>query len=87
MKAILVTNAVYAGSYKVKVEFSDNTSKVIDFEPFLKDNPHPQWEKYNNINCFKKFKIENGNLVWGRNWDLVFPVYGLYTGNLNGHCS
>jgi hypothetical protein len=83
MKTILVTGATYIQAYKVKIEFS----RVIDFEPFLKENPHPQWNKYNNVDNFKKFKIENGNLVWGRNWDLIFPVSGLYTGNLLEHCS
>jgi hypothetical protein len=86
MKTIIVTGATYIQAYKVKIEFSDNTFRVIDFGPFLKENPHPQWDKYNNIDNFKKFKIENGNLVWGRNWDLIFPVSGLYTGNLLEHC-
>jgi hypothetical protein len=87
MKTILVTGATYIQAYKVKIKFSDNTSRVIDFEPFLKGNPHPQWDKYKNVDNFKKFKIENGNLVWGRNWDLIFPISGLYTGNLLEHCS
>ena len=64
MKTIIVTGATYIKAYKVKIEFSDNTFRIIDFGPFLKENPHPQWDKYNNIDHFKKFKIENGNLVW-----------------------
>jgi hypothetical protein len=86
MNTIIIIGATHLQAYRVKIEFSDNTSRVIDFGPFLKENPHPQWEKYNNIKHFKKFKIENGNLVWGRNWDLIFPVHGLYTGNLLEHC-
>ena len=86
MSKIKITTATYLQAFKIKIEFSDNTFKIIDFEPFLKENPHPQWEKYNNITYFKKFKIENGNLVWGRNWDLVFPVYNLYIGNIFEHC-
>ncbi len=86
MNTITVTGAVYLEAFKVRIEFSDHTCKVIDFEPFLKENHHPQWAKYNNINNFKKFKIENGNLVWGRNWDLIFPVYGLYTDNILMPC-
>jgi hypothetical protein len=87
MNAVSVTRAIYLHAFKVRIEFSDNTWRVIDFEPFLKENHHPQWDRYNKINNFKKFKIENGNLVWGRNWDLIFPVYGLYTGEiLKQHC-
>jgi hypothetical protein len=86
MNTIIVISAVYVQNYKVKIGFSDNSSRIIDFKPFLKENPHPQWKKYLNINQFKKFKIENGNLVWGQNWDLIFPVYNLYTGNLLEPC-
>ena len=31
---------------------------------------------------FKRFKIENGNIVLGNNWDMIFPVYDLYNGKL-----
>lgn len=87
MNIIKVTKALYINSYKIQIEFSDNSSKIIDFEPFIFGNPHPQWEKYKEIKNFKKYKLENGNLVWGKNWDLVFPIYNLYTGNLLEHCS
>lgn len=86
MNAISVTGATLLQNFNVKIEFSDNTCKVIDFEQFLKENSHPQWDKYRNITHFKKFRIENGNLIWGSNWDLAFPVYSLYTGNLYEHC-
>ena len=82
MNIIKVISASYIHDYTVKIEFSDKVSREIDFGPFLKENHHPQWEKYNNFNHFKKFKIENGNLVWGRNWDLIFPIDNLYSGNL-----
>jgi len=87
MKIITVTSAVYLHAYMVQITFSDGSCRVIDFGPFLKENSHPQWDQYNDIALFKKFKIENGNLVWGRNWDLIFPVHGLYTGNILEHCS
>jgi len=53
MNAISVTGATLLQNFNVKIEFSDNTCKVIDF---------------------------------GRNWDLIFPVYSLYTGNLYEQC-
>jgi hypothetical protein len=87
MNTIIITGATYLASYNVRIEFSDNTVRIIDFGPFLKENHHPQWDKYNDIDQFKKFKIKNGNLVWGRNWDLIFPVHNLYSGNLLEHCS
>ena len=86
MNTILVIKATYIEEYKVKIEFSDDTFKIVDFEPFLRENHHPQWDKYNTIHNFKKFKIENGNLVWGRNWDLMFPTYSLHEGNILERC-
>ena len=38
------------------------------------------YKSYLNENKFKKFKIEFGNIVWGKNWDLIFPIDKLYAG-------
>ena len=32
------------------------------------------------INLIMQF--ENGNIVWGKNWDLIFPVEQLHSGKL-----
>lgn len=45
-------------------------------------NPHPQYNRYVDPKNFKKFRIEHGNVVWGKNWDLVFPLEQLYSGTL-----
>jgi len=82
MKSISVNSAQYIADYKVKVTFNDNTSKVIDFSHWLKKNSHPQYNKYKELQYFKKFNIEMGNIVWGKNWDLIFPVFDLYKGRL-----
>jgi len=82
MTSIRVTGAQYHDGKKVKVSFSDNTEKVIDFEPFLKHKPHQVFLFYSDIENFKSFRIENGNLVWGENWDLVFPVSELHQGEV-----
>ena len=29
-----------------------------------------------------RFTIDNGNIVWGKNWDLIFPVEHLYSGRI-----
>ena len=28
------------------------------------------------------FKIENGNIVWGEDWDLIFPIEQLHQGRI-----
>ncbi|KQS31352.1 DUF2442 domain-containing protein [Dyadobacter sp. Leaf189] len=79
---LTVTGADYLSDYRLLVKFSDNTEKVIDFEDFLTYNSHPQFDKYKDLKHFRKFKIERGNVVWGKDWDLIFPVEQLYSGKL-----
>jgi hypothetical protein len=83
MKTITISSAEHVDGYKVKIIFNDKTSRIVDFAHWLKKNSHPQYNKYKELENFKKFKIEMGNIVWGKNWDLIFPVYDLYAGKMN----
>ena len=82
MKAVSVKGAKYIDGFKVELLYSDNKKNVVDFAGFLKTHSHPQFNKYKKIANFKKFNIENGNVVWGKDWDMIFPVYDLYTGKI-----
>ena len=64
----------------VRLCFSDHTEKIIDIGNFIATHPHPQYNKYKEWKNFKKAAIENGNVVWGKNWDLIFPIEQLYNG-------
>ena len=64
----------YDGEHRLRLSFSDGTSQVVGFDPFLQNHPHPQYNKYRHLANFKRFRIERGNTVWGRDWDLIFPV-------------
>lgn len=79
---LYVTHAEYAGDIKLNISFSDGTSRIVDFKPFLLSHPHPQYNRYTKPENFKKFSIEFGNVVWGKNWDLIFPIEQLYSGKL-----
>ncbi len=83
MKAISVISAKYTEAFKLEIVFDNNKKKVVDFEAFLQTHNHPQFNKYKKENNFKRFKIENGNIVWGTNWDMIFPVHDLYKGKIN----
>jgi Protein of unknown function (DUF2442) len=80
---ISVKEARHLEGYKLEVIFNDNKRKIVDFSGFLQTHSHPQYNKYKKENNFRKFKIENGNIVWGRDWDMIFPVYDLYKGKIN----
>lgn len=82
MKTLSVLKANYMGGYKLEIIFDDQKKKIIDFSDFLNNHNHPQFDKYKKEENFKKFSIENGNVVWGKNWDMIFPVYDLYRGRI-----
>ncbi|MCQ2348679.1 MAG: DUF2442 domain-containing protein [Paludibacteraceae bacterium] len=66
----------------MKIDFSDNTSRVVNVGDFIQRHPHPQYNKYLDEKRMRRFSIENGNVVWGKNWDLIFPIEQLYAGAL-----
>lgn len=82
MKSLLISGAKHISDFKIEIEFNDKKKQVVDFGTFLSSHSHPQYNKYKKLQNFLHFKIENGNLVWGKNWDLIFPVADLYGGKL-----
>ncbi len=77
---LFIQQAVYVANLSVELIFNDGTIREVDFETFLNSHPHPQYNKYLNPANFKKFHLDHGNIVWGKNWDLIFPIEQLYTG-------
>ena len=77
-----IINASYAGGLSLILTFSDGVSRVVDFGDFLRNHPHPQYERYLDPLLFQTFVIDNGNVVWGEDWDMIFPVEDLYSGNI-----
>ena len=73
----------YIKPLSVEIHFSDGIVKTLDVGAFIKSHPHPQYNAYLDERKFKQFKIDMGNLVWGKNWDLVFPVTDLHKGILS----
>jgi hypothetical protein len=78
-----IAQAEYAGAYSVSLLFSDGVIKKVNFGNFLKRTAHPKIRFYLNECEFRKFKIEGGNIVWGENWDLIFPIEQLYCGEID----
>ena len=83
MKTIAVKEVKYIEEYKLEIIFADDKKKVVDFKHFFNTHSHPQYNKYKKTENFKKFRIQNGNVVWGKDWDLIFPVYNLYQGKVD----
>jgi len=83
MKPLSIKEAKYAEGFKLEIVFNDGIKKMVDFGGFLQSHSHPQFNKYKKEANFKRFKIEHGNIVWGKDWDMIFPVYDLYKGKIN----
>lgn len=80
-ETIRVEWAKYIGDFAVRVKFSDGKEKLVDFKSFLINSHHPSIKKYQKESLFKDFQILDGNLNWN-NYDLIFPVWDLYQGQI-----
>jgi hypothetical protein len=80
-KYIDVIGAEYASDYKIRLTFNDDTSRVVDFEPFLRRTQHPDLTQYRALKKFKSFRVVDGNLMWG-DYEMIFPVWDLYRGEI-----
>jgi len=82
MDRIYIIEAENAGNLCVCLTFCDNTVQTVDIGDFIRRHPHPQYNKYLDPRKFNSFALDNGNIVWGKNWDLIFPVEQLHSGLL-----
>lgn len=83
MKYLKIEKALYQGDLKVQLIFNDGVSVSMDFGKWIQNNPHPQYNRYLNEKLFKKFYIDDmGNIAWGKNRDLYFPIDKLHDGLL-----
>jgi hypothetical protein len=76
-----IKKAEYLDGYRLRLLFTDNIERMIDFAPFLSSSTNPMIKKYLNPNEFKKFTIEYGDLTWN-DYDLCFPIADLYEGRI-----
>lgn len=82
LRTIKIERAEYFEAYKLKLFFSDGAKQIVDSGPFLKNSLHPEIRKYLSLRKFKKFAVDNGDLMWG-DFDLIFPMIDLYENKLD----
>ena len=78
---VSVTEAHYTTGYTIEMTFSDNTSRTINFEPYMIKSSLPNVNKYLDKGKFRKFLLVNGNLIW-KNDEMFFPIEALHSGKL-----
>lgn len=79
---ICIVSASYVCKKVLDITFSNGVKKMVNFSPFFADNKIEYLEKYKSVSSFKKFKIQDGNIVWGKDWDLIFPIEQIYLGEI-----
>lgn len=75
-QTLAITGAEHLDSYRIKLHFDDGVEQVVDFQPFLANSGHPALRAYLDPPCFREFRIEFGDLVWG-DYELCFPISDL----------
>ena len=80
-KVINIEKVKYISDHKLKLTFNDGTEQIIDFAPFLSNSLNPFINKYLDLNEFKKYELDNGDLEWN-DYDLCFPVADLYENSI-----
>ena len=78
---LTITQAQYLADYRIRLTFSDGAVRDVDFGPFLAKARNPDTTDYRNLEEFKAFRIEDGDLVWG-DFQMIFPIADLYRGKL-----
>ena len=75
---ISVVKANYLVNFNILLFFSDGKQKIVNFHPLLAKYAKGYYAKYSLVENFRKLKIKNGNIHWGKDEDIIFPVSFLY---------
>jgi hypothetical protein len=78
---IQIVSAQAAAGYKLKIRFSDGTSRSVDFQPFLVSSSNPLIRAFLDRKRFAEFAVRDGDLMWG-DYEICFPIADLYEGRI-----
>lgn len=79
IQKLSIIEAKYINSFKVLLSFSNGKQRIVDFYPLLSKTLKGYYSKYLLPANFKKFVVKNGNIYWGDNEEVIFPVSLLYS--------
>ena len=69
-----IVKAHFLGGYKILLTFSNGMQRIINFQPIFNKYVKGYYSKHFIPENFKKFIIKNGNIYWGKNEEVIFPV-------------
>ena len=74
---IAIEKAEYQQEFRIKLLFSDKSEQVVDFAEVLQTAKNPMTRKYLDLDKFKQFTLEYGDLMWN-DYEMCFPTWDLY---------
>jgi hypothetical protein len=63
-----VVSAEYGGGYRLRLAFSDHTTKIVDFRKWLDG---PVFEPLKDVVYFRRFFLDGGTVVWPNGADVA----------------
>src|SRR5438477_7111036 len=66
--------AKYISDFRIRLSFTNGKSRVVDFLPLFSKHVKGEYSKYFSPERFKKFIVKHGNIYWGKNEDVIFPL-------------
>ena len=75
---ITVVAARYLNDFSVAVSFSCGSTQLVNFLPLFEKNVNGDNLKYFAPERFKKFIVNNGNIYWGKNEEVIFPISAFF---------
>jgi hypothetical protein len=70
----MIVAAKHIKNYEIELTYESGAKVVKDFKKDVFLCSAPYLKKYRDMKHFIKFKIEEGNIVWGKDWDLIFDI-------------
>lgn len=71
---LAIISAKYVQEFSIAIQFSTGKKKLVDFLPLFHKYVKGDNLKYFAPQNFKKFIVKQGNIYWGKNEDVIFPI-------------
>ena len=72
-----ITNAKYAGEYKIEIHFNNGQYGIADLKETIKNDKRPIFTQLQDITAFRDFRESHGTVIWSNNADMA-PEYLYY---------
>lgn len=76
---IALQSAIYLKDFEILLYFTNGEQGIVNFLPLF-SKLSGAFANFGLPANSKKYFVKNGNIYWGRNEDVIFPLASLYTG-------